>query len=208
MLKKEPTTKLSKHSPIIIVFCLIAVLSTGVITLINLDWLKKDNESITSTIPRKNATTTEMAASLPVTLRIPAIALSSGFVEPLGLTDRNEIEVPASYDRVGWYGFGPTPGEIGPAVILGHVDSKAGPAIFWSLGKLEKGDTIFIDRTDGTTVEFQVTELRRVAQSHFPTLEVYGDIDFAGLRLITCSGLYVRGEQRYSHNLIVFAKAV
>lgn len=93
-------------------------------------------------------------------------------------------------------------------MILGHVDSKAGPAVFWSLGVLKPGDEVFVDRTDGSVARFVVTELRRVDQDEFPTRDVYGDIDHAGLRLITCSGTYDRGKARYSHNLIVYAKLV
>lgn len=144
----------------------------------------------------------------PVQLRIPRLGIKADFSQPLGLTDTNQSEVPNDYDSVGWYKFGPTPGELGPAVVLGHVDSYTGPAVFFSLGQLQAGDEIFIDRTDGSTATFIVTELERPEQNEFPTKKVYGDIDHAGLRLVTCSGTFVRGKQRYTHNLIVYAKLV
>ena len=149
-----------------------------------------------------------LSKSLPVKLRIPELSIDSSFVAPLGLLPDGEVEVPDSYTEVGWYKFGPTPGELGPAVILGHVDSYQGPAVLFSLGQLEIGQKIFIDREDGTTAVFEVTELERPRQSAFPTAQVYGDIDHSGLRIITCSGIYVRGTQRYTHNLIVYAKLV
>ena len=93
-------------------------------------------------------------------------------------------------------------------MILGHVDSYEGPAVLFSLGQLKVGDEIYIDREDGTTVTFRVTDLERHLQSGFPTAQVYGDIDHSGLRIITCSGIYDRGSLRYSHNLIVFAEMV
>ena len=141
----------------------------------------------------------------PVRLSIPALGIDTAFEAPLGLNEDNTIEVPNSFEAVGWYQYGPTPGELGPAVVLGHVDSYDGPAVFYSLGQLAPGDEIAIERQDGTTAVFTVTALERHEQSGFPTEKVYGDIDHAGLRLVTCSGTYDRETLRYSHNLIVFA---
>ncbi len=149
---------------------------------------------------------TILSESSPNRLRIPKVNIDTTFEKALGLNEDKTVEVPVGYEQVGWYKFGPTPGELGPAVILGHVDSVDGPAVFWSLGQLTAGDEIFIDREDGSTARFVVTELKKVSQNDFPSQVVYGDIDHAGLRLITCSGTFNRGAQRYSHNLIVFAK--
>ncbi len=146
--------------------------------------------------------------SEPLRLRIPKINIDTGFVAPLGLEPNNEVSVPDSDTEVGWYQYSPTPGEIGPAVILGHVDSKIGPAVFFSLGQVDEGDDIFVDRADGLVAHFKVERLERVKQSEFPTEAVYGNINYAGLRLITCSGVYSKGTQRYSHNLVVYARLV
>ena len=146
--------------------------------------------------------------SEPKRIRIPAIELEAPFEAPLGVNENREVEVPKSYDTVGWYKYGPTPGELGPSVILGHVDSREGPEVFYDLRELEEGDLSEIDREDGSTAVFEVTRLRTVSQESFPTMEVYGNIDHAGLRLITCSGTFDQGTQRYSHNLIVFARLV
>ena len=86
------------------------------------------------------------------------------------------------------------------------MDSINGPEIFYNLRRVELGDRVEIDREDGTTAVFEVTRIQNVAQAEFPTLEIYGDIDHAGLRLITCSGTFDRGIRRYSHNLIVYAR--
>lgn len=146
--------------------------------------------------------------ALPMRLRIPDIGVDAPFEAPLGVQENGEIEVPEAFDTVAYYQYGPTPGELGPSVVLGHVDSYQGPAVLYRLGQLEPGDQILVDREDGTVATFVVTKLERHAQSGFPTREVYGDIDHAGLRLITCSGTFDRGIQRYSHNLIVFAELV
>lgn len=149
-----------------------------------------------------------LASSTPTLLRIPKLNIESKFVEPLGLDSVGAVGVPDSYEEVGWYKYSPTPGALGPAVILGHVDSSTGPAVFFYLGQLEPGDDIFVDREDGTTAHFKVESLERPRQAEFPTARVYGNIDHAGLRLITCSGLYVKGKQRYTHNLVVYARLV
>lgn len=148
---------------------------------------------------------TFLSRSSPQTLRIPAIDLAVSFEGPLGIKPDQTVEVPKSFTEVGWYTFGPTPGEIGPAVVLGHVDSYQGPAVFYRLKQLKPGDAIYIDRTDGETVTFIVDHLERPDQNNFPTAAVYGDVDHPALRLITCTGVYNHSILRYSHNLIVFA---
>ncbi|MEX2054342.1 MAG: class F sortase [Candidatus Colwellbacteria bacterium] len=150
-----------------------------------------------------------LSESAPVRLQIPSIGVDASFVE-LGLAPNNEIEiaVPETYTEVGWYIHGPTPGELGPAVVLGHVNSYRGPAVFFSLGQLNPGDTIEIEREDGSLAVFRVDKLEGYPQSSFPTTLVYGDIEYAGLRLITCSGSYDRELQRYDSNLIVYASLI
>lgn len=161
-------------------------------------------------VPEINITASSSADVLeeatPLLLRIPAIKLEVPFGKPLGLNADQTVEVPEGYEEVGYYKFGPTPGELGPAVVLGHVDSYQGPAVFFELGQLEAGDEIYVDRDDGTTAVFVVDHLESHEQRGFPTAKVYSDIDYAGLRLITCTGVYNHGTQEYSHNLIVFAK--
>ena len=149
-----------------------------------------------------------MAKSLPTRIKIPKIKLDAPFSAPLGLSANGEVEVPKDYVSVGYYKNGPTPGELGPAVVLGHVDSYQGPAVLFSLGQLEIGDEIAIERADGTVATFAVTEMERNEQSDFPTAKVYSNLNYAGLRLITCTGVYSHEKLRYSHNLIVYGKLV
>ncbi len=148
------------------------------------------------------------ASSEPVRLSIPKINIDTTFESPLDIEKSGEVKVPDSYDQVGWYKHSPTPGELGPSVILGHVDSKSGPAVFFSLGQLKTDDDIYIERIDGSTAHFKVDYFERYEQKEFPTELVYGNIDHAGLRLVTCSGIYVQGQQRYTHNLVVYARLI
>ncbi len=149
-----------------------------------------------------------MSESEPVRLRIPKLSIDTTFTPPLDILDSGEVQVPDSNTEVGWYKYSPTPGEIGPSVVLGHVDSYTGPAVFFYLGQLEPGDDVYIERQDGTIAHFKVDSLERPKQVEFPTERVYGNIDHAGLRLITCSGIYIKGQQAYTHNLIVYASLV
>jgi len=149
---------------------------------------------------------THYARSAPTRLIIPKIELDTTFVEPLGLNEDRTVEVPDNYEQVGWYKNGATPGEVGSSVILGHVDSYEGPAIFYDLRELEEGDEVFIERLDGTAATFIVTGTETVSQDEFPTLAVYGPTEEPALRLVTCTGVYSHGTLRYSHNLIVYGK--
>jgi|JI10StandDraft_1071094.scaffolds.fasta_scaffold18815_2 sortase (surface protein transpeptidase) len=160
-------------------------------------------------IPQEEVVTTEepsLPREWPVRLRIPSIAVDAPFEKPLELNPDGTIMVPELFDTVGWYKLGASPGEKGTASILGHVDSIDGAAVFYSLGQLEPGDRIYVDRADGTTAQFEVEYLERYKQSEFPNEKVYGMTDYPSLRLITCSGTYNKGAMRYSHNAVVYAR--
>ncbi|MFC8447540.1 class F sortase [Kitasatospora sp. NPDC057223] len=145
------------------------------------------------------------AASPPVRLLIPGIGVDAP-VEGGGLNPDGTVEVPPA-DRPGqvdWYREGPAPGQTGPAVILGHLDTRKGPAVFHRLPQLRPGDRIDIRRQDGSTVTFRVRELRQAPKSGFPTQAVYGNTDTPQLRLVTCGGK-VAADGHYTDNIIVLA---
>ncbi|WP_099907687.1 class F sortase [Streptomyces sp. TLI_171] len=150
-------------------------------------------------------TTPQVRFSLPVRLVIPRIDVDAP-VQGVGLNPDGTVEVP-SLDRpeqVGWYRNGPAPGRLGPAVLLGHYDTRKGPAVFHRLPSLRPGDRIDIRREDGSTLSYQVRELRQFAKDAFPTDLVYGDTAGPQLRLITCGGT-LAGNGHYTDNIIVFA---
>lgn len=143
--------------------------------------------------------------ALPVRLRIPAVGIDTGLLG-LGRLDDGTIEIPDSNDLAGWYEEGPRPGQPGPAVILGHVDSKAGPAVFYDLKTLPIGSDIHVDRADGSTVTFRVTGRSQVPKTLFPTDLVYGATLEPSLRLVTCGGEFNRTAGSYLDNVIVYAE--
>lgn len=142
--------------------------------------------------------------SEPVSLHIPDVGIETSLVF-VGQKDDGTMEVPKSYDIAGWYNLSPAPGELGPAIIVGHVDSFRGPAVFWRLSQLIPGQFIEVKRADGITVKFKVDAVKQFDQNNFPSEEVYGNIDYAGLRLITCGGQFNRSTGHYSHNTVVYA---
>ena len=149
-----------------------------------------------------------LARSVPVRLDIPAIAVHTGLMR-LGLRRDGTVAVPplGRDAPAGWYEHSVTPGEDGPAVILGHVDSsRAGPAVFYRLGSLRPGDLITVRRSDGSTAGFTVTSTVRYPKNHFPTGEVYGRLPYPGLRLVTCGGSFDRARGSYRDNVVVFAR--
>lgn len=150
------------------------------------------------------ATMLPLAASRPVRVRIPVLGVSSSVME-LGLETDGTMEVPPGAYPVGWYDGSPTPGQLGPAVLAGHVDWDGEPGAFYGIRELRPGDEIVVDRTDGTTAAFRVDRVEEHAKDDFPTDEVYGDIDHAGLRLITCGGSFDEETGDYLDNVIVFA---
>jgi sortase (surface protein transpeptidase) len=115
------------------------------------------------------------------------------------------IQVPSDWNTPGWYARGPAPGEPGPAVVLGHLDSFTGPAVFWRLSSLRTGDAVEIDRQDGSHLTFSVSRTATFAVDSFPTREVYGPSSGPELRLITCGGDYSVSRHQYLSNVVAFA---
>jgi hypothetical protein len=141
--------------------------------------------------------------SEPLALSIPRIDVRSRLVK-LGLEPDGTMQTPTPA-VAGWFTGGPTPGALGPAVIAGHVTWND-PAIFYRLGEMRRGDQVLVSRTDGRTAVFRVTRVARFAKTRFPSETVYGPIDHAGLRLITCGGTYDAARRSYLDNVIVFAR--
>jgi len=147
-----------------------------------------------------------LPASAPVRLDIASIGVHATKLVPLGYAPDGALEVPRDFDLPGWFTPGPTPGQFGPAVIAGHVDSKAGPAIFYRLGALKAGATIAVGRADGSTATFVVDKVERYPKDSFPTSKVYGNTtNRAELRLITCGGSFDQRTGHYLDNVVAYA---
>jgi Sortase domain len=154
-------------------------------------------------LPRQLAAPGRAAA--PVRLAIPAIGVATRLVR-LGLEADGGMQVPEDFDRAGWFAEGPVPGQLGPAVIAGHVDSRSGPAVFHRLRDLRPGDAVLVELADGARLRFLVEQAGSFPKAGFPTAAVFGPVPSAALRLVTCAGDFDRARGSYRDNLVVFAR--
>ena len=144
------------------------------------------------------------ATPVPVRVEVPRIGVASS-LDRLGRAPDGTVQEPNRWQVAGWYTPGTRPGDPGSAVILGHVDSKRGPAVFFRLRDLRRGDRVTIRRADGSSVRFVVQRTEQYPKDRFPTDAVYYPTLTPALRLVTCGGQFDATVGRYRSNVIVFA---
>ena len=152
-----------------------------------------------------SASSTPTAAAYPVAVSIPSIKVQTT-LQLLNLDSAGALNPPTNTTQAGWYTGSSVPGQPGPAVLAGHVDTVAGPAVFYRLGLLKAGDTVTVTLSDQSTVEFSVTAVDSYPKNDFPTQSVYGPVPDPELRLITCGGDFANGH--YLNNTVVYATLV
>lgn len=145
--------------------------------------------------------------STPLRVQIPTIGVDSALMQ-LGLRADGSLQVPPSGFPAGWYTGAPSPGELGPAILAGHVDWGGRPGVFYHLRDLQPDAEVTVTRQDGIAAVFRVTQVNEYPKDKFPTDVVYGDLDHPGLRLITCGGSFDRETRNYDDNIVVFADLV
>jgi sortase (surface protein transpeptidase) len=147
--------------------------------------------------------------SRPTRLTIPSIKVDAPLLT-VGLAPDGSVGVPPlkRHNEAGWFDQGPTPGQYGPALIVGHADTRTGPSVFHDLGNMRPGQRIEVRREDGTTAIFEVNSVEHYGKSKLPIERVYGDFSRPSLRLVTCGGTWLGHDRGYSDNLIVFASLV
>jgi sortase (surface protein transpeptidase) len=150
---------------------------------------------------------TPTARSVPVTLTIPAINMRVPLSE-LGLNPDHTVQVPTNFQEPGWYKLGPSPGQLGSSVILGHVDSYQGPAVFFQLRTLRPGEYVDVTLADGVVAHFLVRQVAMYPKANFPTLLVYGSHGYSGLQLVTCGGVFDSETGHYLSNVVVYTSLV
>jgi sortase (surface protein transpeptidase) len=153
-----------------------------------------------------NPTRAPSTADVPAEIDIAAIGVHASVVA-LGRNPDGTMQVPAQFDVAGWFDGGPRPGDIGPAVMLGHVDSRNGPAVFSRLAQLSPGQLIAVSGATGSH-EFRVDSVASYDKDRFPTDLVYGPVPGRALRLVTCGGVFDNAKRSYLSNLVVFASEV
>jgi len=147
------------------------------------------------------------AASRPVHLSIPALGVSVS-VGVLGLNPDRTVQVPTNFAQPGWYKFGSAPGQLGSTVILGHVDSYKGPAVFFRIKQLRPGDRVIVRSANGKTYKYSVIGVRMYLKSKFPDYLVYGPRPYSALQLVSCGGVFDHRAGSYLSNIVVFTALV
>ncbi len=147
-----------------------------------------------------------LAASTPMTIKIPAIGVNAP-VTRLDLNKDGTVQVPPldNHNLAGWYDRSVPPGTLGTSVILGHVDDYAGPSVFYNIKNLHRGQVIDIVRADGETAVFAVDGVQKAAKTNFPTSDVYGNAPYPALRLVTCGGPFDAKTGQYLDSIVVYA---
>jgi hypothetical protein len=147
--------------------------------------------------------------SRPKRLTIRSIKVEAPILQ-VGLAKDGSVDVPPvkRHNEAGWFGQGPTPGQFGPALIVGHADTSSGPSVFVNLGKLKPGQKIEVLRQDDSVAVFQINSVERFSKEKLPVKRVYGDYSRPSLRLMTCGGKWLGGRQGYRDNVVVFASLV
>jgi LPXTG-site transpeptidase (sortase) family protein len=171
------------------------VVLAGVITGLVLVAFGKSMQNTTAATPA--------AGVVPKSIDIPSIDVEAPLMK-LGLSDDGEVELPP-YEKpkvAGWYSGSAVPGEKGASVIIGHVDTKTAPAVFYKLRQLRKGQSVKVERSDGKVVEYKVDTIEQVSKDHFPAKRVYVE---DGLKLVTCGGKFDYAKGEYIDNIIVYA---
>jgi hypothetical protein len=162
---------------------------------------------VTVTAPPPTTTAVpDLPASPPARIAVPALGVDSA-VNPVGT-----VQVPAPgplYDQAAWYTGSVTPGQRGPAVILGHIDSAAnGPSVFYRLSALRPLDEFTVTRADGRTLVFRVNSVKSYPKDAFPSQAVYGPTTRPEVRLITCGGAFDARARSYVDNTVVYANQI
>jgi sortase (surface protein transpeptidase) len=171
--------------------------STGV-TAASVPHATNESSGPATTVP-------SLGFSAPTELTIPSLGVDSELV----LLDRNadgSVQVPDSFHVAGWYRHSVSPGQVGPSVFLGHVDSKSGPGVFYRLGSMRPGDKVEVKRSDGKIATYVITGVRQYPKTGFPTIDVYGNTSVPTIRLITCGGAFDAATGHYISNIVAFGQ--
>lgn len=166
---------------------------------------RSSNDASAATAATSNVS--PMPAARPTSLTIPSLAVAAPIMN-LDLQPDGSLEVPPGAEQAGWYAGAPAPGELGPAIIAAHVNWNGDDGPFARLSELTPGGRVVVSRADGTHAVFAVERVEQYPKARFPTERVYGDIDYAGLRLITCGGEFDSNAYSYKDNVVAYARLI
>ena len=149
----------------------------------------------------------DLPKGAPCRIKIRSIGVDAPVIS-LGLRSNGTLEVPTDYSETGWWSGGAKPGQIGSTVVVGHVDNRRGPAVFYKLPKLKAGDIVTVSRVKRPPVHYVIEDLGTWAKANFPSEIVYGPTPISEIRLITCGGVFNRATGHYADNIIAFGRMI
>ena len=193
-----------------IFFALVALVAAGVFiwTLTTAVWYTPTGEVASSTLERTAPALHASAASLPYRLIIPSLNINAG-VQKVGVKADGSMGTPSNFTDVAWYKYGTIPGQVGSAVIDGHVDNGLSLAgVFKHLVDIKVGDDVYVEQANGNKLHFKVTDIETYPYIGAPTEKIFTQTDAARLNLITCEGAWVQSGKTYDHRLVVYTKLV
>lgn len=192
-----------KKTLFIIIFCLL--IGTSLAVFVN----RKDETAIdSSSVVVTPTAAPEVLVGIPQTIIIGKIGVEAS-VEQVGKDSEGKMDIPSNFHNTAWYRLGPKPGELGNAVIAGHLDTPTGaPSTFWSITTLDKGDRIEVVDQEGEKYTFSVTDIANYSYDQFPISEVFGPSDKKRLNLITCGGTFNASTKNYSDRTVVFSELI
>lgn len=151
---------------------------------------------------------TSTSGPTPVRLRIERLDLDAP-VGDYGVDSRGRMDVPDNVTEVGWYKYGPSPGEPGSAVLAAHVDlAGPGKGLFFDLDDLEPGDLVSVELSDGSKADFEVFARSVYLKTELPLDTIFSRGGPPVLTLVTCGGGFSRSANSYDSNVVVFAVPV
>lgn len=199
------TTFLLHYKKIIIINIIFVAIVCSVLFGI---YRNQRNNLISVPVPEENIFSGEIGSSTPIKVSIPALGIEGNIVL-VGRTKTGKMAVPAKYEDVGWYKYGPLPGAVGNAVLAGHLDNGRGkPAVFYNLRNIRIGDSIYVENSDGMKTKFTVKEVRLVDYINPPLEDIFGKSNEEMLNLITCDGTWDPKAKNYDKRLVVFSERV
>lgn len=188
---------------------IVVVLGLGVFgyTLAQAVWYSP-GEEVTDNTKAPVATKTVLKASDPIKLRIPSLGIAAS-VQKVGIAKSGNMAVPTNYSDVGWYKYGPAPGQMGNVVMDGHVDNGFSmPGVFKKLNSITEGSAIYVETVGGSVYHYKVTEVSLYPYQSVPTQKIFSKSGDPMLVLISCDGAWIQGEKTYDTRLVVYAKLV
>ena len=179
-----------------------------VVTAVHALWYAPEQEALSPTLAYRAPSRTVSPQEAPQRLRIPALNIDAA-IQYVGITKKGEMGVPSNYSDVAWYKYGPVPGQVGSAVIDGHVDNGLGlSGVFKRLSNIQIGDDVYVDTKKGSTLHFVVVDIELYPYQQAPTETIFNRSDAARLNLITCEGVWIKGDKTYDQRLVVYTMLV